>query len=102
MTTFCWLPPDRLAIGSGCLGVGSVDPKRISRPHATGAAAQHAEPRETLLVGEAKVLFDGHHRNDCMPPAILRDQGDTGSHRILGLLDVDRGAGHPDLPACAL
>jgi hypothetical protein len=39
----------------------------------TRAAAQHAKPRETLLVGETKVLFDGHHWNDRMPTAILRD-----------------------------
>ena len=37
-----------------------------------------------------------------MPTAILGDQSDTGSHCIFGLLDVDRGSGHPDLASCAL
>src|SRR4029077_9719773 len=87
---------------SECWAVVSEDPKHISGPPRDARRAQNAEPREALLVGEAKILFDRHHWNDRMSTAILGDQGDTGTHRVLGLLDVDRGAGHPDLPACAL
>ena len=85
MTTFCWLPPERVA--TGCLGRADLDVELLDGGVDRGAGAGLVDQRAAGDAGEGggeQVVGDRAGEHQALGLAVLGDEGDAGGAGLGG------------------